>query len=107
PVGTWRDDPDTRNMFLNVMKEVCAVARAKGIELRDTFADERLAFIDKAQPGFKASMAHDLERGNRLELAWLSGAVVRMARRLGAATQRNEAISALLKPYRMGPPESA
>jgi 2-dehydropantoate 2-reductase len=104
PVGGWRTDPDTRGMFLKVMKEVVAVANAKGIALRDDFAESRLAFIDKAPSGFKASMAHDLDRGNRLELDWLAGGVVKMARELGVATPMNEAVYALLKPYRMGKP---
>lgn len=104
PIGGWRTDPDTRAMLLKVMKEVVAVAQAKGIDLRDGFADERLAFIDKNPPGFKASMAHDLDRGNRLELDWLAGGIVAMARKLGVAVPMNEAIYALLKPYRMGKP---
>jgi 2-dehydropantoate 2-reductase len=104
PIGAIRDDPDTRAMFLKVMQEVVAVAQAKGIALKSEFAEERLAFIDKNAAGFKASMAHDLDRGNRLELDWLAGGVVAMARKLGVATPMNEAIYALLKPYRMGKP---
>ncbi len=107
PIGGWRTDPDTRAMCLNVMKEVVAVAQAKGIALRDAFAEDRLAFIDKNPPGFRASMAHDLERGNRLELDWLAGGVVALGRKLGVATPMNEAIYALLKPYRMGKPKIA
>jgi 2-dehydropantoate 2-reductase len=107
PIGGWRTDPDTRGMFLNVMKEVVAVAAAKGIDLRDGFAEGRLAFIDKNPPGFKASMAHDLDRGNRLELDWLAGGVVAMGRQLGVPTPMNEAVYALLKPYRMGKPTIA
>ena len=33
----------------------------------------------------KASMALDLERGNRLELPWLGGKVVELGRQLGVA----------------------
>jgi 2-dehydropantoate 2-reductase len=104
PIGGWRNDPDTRGMFLKVMQEVVAVAQAKGIALRDGFAEDRLAFIDKNPPGFKASMAHDLDRGNRLELDWLAGSVVALGRQLGVPTPMNEAIYALLKPFRMGKP---
>ena len=43
--------------------------------------------MNKVEPGMKASMAHDLERGNRLELDWLTGKV----RELGRATQRADA----------------
>jgi 2-dehydropantoate 2-reductase len=107
PIGAFRDDPDTRAMFLRVMQEVVAVGQAKGIALKNGFAEERLGFIDKAQPSFKASLAHDLERGNRLELDWLAGRVVSLGRELGVPTPMNEAIYALLKPYRMGKPAEA
>ncbi len=43
-------------------------------------------FIGHAPPAMKASMALDLERGNRLELPWLGGKVVAMGRELGVPT---------------------
>jgi 2-dehydropantoate 2-reductase len=48
-------------------------------------------------PGMKASMAHDLERGNRLELDWLCGKTVALGRELGVPTPANEAVYAILK----------
>ncbi len=50
----------------------------------------------------KASMAHDLDRGNRIELAWLAGKVVELGRKFKIAVPANEAVYALLKPYRLG-----
>jgi 2-dehydropantoate 2-reductase len=47
-------------------------------------------------------MAHDLERGNRLELDWLAGKVVALGRALGVPTPANEAVYATLKLHRMG-----
>jgi 2-dehydropantoate 2-reductase len=47
-------------------------------------------------------MAHDLERGNRLELDWLSGRVVTLGRELGVPTPANEAAYRALKLWRMG-----
>jgi 2-dehydropantoate 2-reductase len=52
----------------------------------------------------KASMALDLERGNRLELPWLSGKVVELGRELGMPTPTHDILYALLKPYIMGTP---
>jgi 2-dehydropantoate 2-reductase len=49
-----------------------------------------------------ASMANDLEVGNRLELDWLGGKVVALGRKLGIPTPAQEAVYAILKPYRMG-----
>jgi 2-dehydropantoate 2-reductase len=47
-------------------------------------------------------MAHDLDRGNRLELDWLSGKVVELGRKLGVPTPANDVIYAVLKLHRMG-----
>jgi 2-dehydropantoate 2-reductase len=50
----------------------------------------------------KASMALDLDRGNRLELPWLSGKVAELGRQLGVPTPVHGMIYAMLKPYMMG-----
>ena len=47
-------------------------------------------------------MLHDLERGNRLELDWLAGYVVKLGRELGVATPANDAVYKILKLHRMG-----
>lgn len=103
PIGPLLRDPDTRALFHELMKEIVAVGRAKDVALAQDLADERLAFAVKTLPEhMKASMAHDLERGNRLELDWLNGKVVELGRKLGVPTPANAAIYAVLKPYRMG-----
>jgi 2-dehydropantoate 2-reductase len=61
-----------------------------------------LEFIGHAPPAMKASMALDLERGNRLELPWLGGKVVELGRELGVPTPVHSTMYALLKPYIMG-----
>jgi 2-dehydropantoate 2-reductase len=63
-----------------------------------------LAFIGHAPPAMKASMALDLDRGNRLELPWLGGKVVALGRELGVPTPTHATMYALLKPYIMGTP---
>jgi 2-dehydropantoate 2-reductase len=50
----------------------------------------------------KASMALDLERGNRLEVPWLSGKVVELGRQYGIPTPTHAMLYAMLKPYAMG-----
>ena len=47
-------------------------------------------------------MALDLERGNRLELPWLSGKVAELGRRFGIPTPTHSMMYAMLKPYVMG-----
>ncbi|MBX6424563.1 MAG: 2-dehydropantoate 2-reductase [Variibacter sp.] len=102
PIGPIVADPETRAFFIDLMQEVIAVGRAKGVPLPETLVEEGLAFLQSAPYDMRASMAHDLERGNRLELDWLSGKVVALGRELGVPTPKNEAVYAILKLHRMG-----
>jgi 2-dehydropantoate 2-reductase len=63
-----------------------------------------MEFNSHAPPAMKASMALDLERGNRLELPWLGGKVVELGRQLGIPTPTHGTMYAMLKPYIMGTP---
>jgi len=103
PIGRILADPDTRAMYLALMQEVVNVGRTKGVKLAADLAQERLQVVETTFPaGMKASMAHDLERGNRLELDWLAGRVVQLGRALGVPTPANDAVYAVLKLHRMG-----
>ena len=102
PFGPVREDPDTRALLRQIMEEVMSVANAKGIPLTNENIETRLDYIDSLPGQAKVSMALDLERGNRLELPWLSGAVVRMGQELGVPTPTNQVICAALKHYIAG-----
>ena len=104
PIGPLRTDPQTRALFVEAMREVEAVARAKGIAVAQDIVDRHLAFFDGLDPTSKASMLVDLERGRPLELPWLSGAVARMGAELGVPTPVHRVIAAALKPHADGPP---
>lgn len=98
-IGPIRDDPDRREMLATIMRETVAVGRARGIALPEDYAEDRLAFVDGLPEDMTSSMHHDLERGNPLEVAWLSGAVARFGRELGIPTSVNQAVFAALKPH--------
>jgi 2-dehydropantoate 2-reductase len=104
PIGKLRDDPDIRALFIASYKETIAVGRAKGISLPADAIDKVLEFNSHAPPTMKASMALDLDRGNRLELPWLGGKVAELGRQLGVPTPTHSMLYALLKPYIMGTP---
>lgn len=104
PIGRVRSHPATRALLEDAMREGMALARAEGVELGDDYLAGRLAFIDTMAPGSRASMAQDLLRGNRLELAWLSGAVVRRAARHGLAVPVHRTLYAALVLYADGAP---
>jgi 2-dehydropantoate 2-reductase len=102
PIGKLRDDPDVRPVFIAAHQEVINVARARGVALPSDALDKILEFNRHAPPTMKASMALDLERGNRLELPWLGGKVAELGRQLGVPTPTHAMMYAMLKPYVMG-----
>ncbi len=105
-MGPIMADPDTRRMFYNIMRETLKVGQAKGVKIEDSYLEQRLEFADKSVPhNMKASMANDLDRGNRLELDWLAGTVSRLGKELNVPTPVNDTIYAALKRYRMGAPK--
>ena len=97
-IGPVREDPARRAVLHDLMQEVVAVARAKGIDLPSDYADDRLAFADGLPHDMTSSMHHDLNRGNPLELGWLSGAVARFGQELGIPVPVNRTVYAALKP---------
>jgi 2-dehydropantoate 2-reductase len=103
-IGPVRSHPRARAFLHGAMAEVVQVARAQGVPLPAGYADERLAFVDQLPVGMTSSMYHDLERGNRLEVDWLSGDVVERGTRLGVATPCNRAIYDILSIYSEGRP---
>lgn len=92
PIGPIRSHPRTRRLLLDAMREVVAVGRAGGVRLDPAFAEDRMAFWDKVSPEMTSSMHSDLERGNRLELGWLGGAVVELGERRGVPTPVNRVL---------------
>ena len=102
PVGPIRETPQTRAFLLDVMREVVAVGRAHGVDLAEDYAEVRLEFADEVAYDMTSSMHHDLERGNRLEVRWLSGGVVELGRQKGVPTPLNRAIADILALHAQG-----
>jgi 2-dehydropantoate 2-reductase len=105
PIGVVRSHERARAFLRDTMDEVVQVARAEGVPLAADFADNRLAFCDQLPATMTSSMHNDLERGGRLEVAWLSGDVVARGRRLGIATPCNRAIFDILSVHGEGKPQ--
>ena len=96
PIGPIRSNPQTRAFFHDALREVVAVARAEGVQLAESYADNRLAFGDSLPATMTSSMHNDLERGNRLEVEGLSGDVVARGKAAGVATPVHRAIYDIL-----------
>ena len=102
PIGPIRSNPQTRAFLLDVMREVVAVGRAHGVALPEDYAEVRLKLADEVSPDMSASMHHDLQRGNKLEVRWLSGGVVELGRAKGVPTPLNRAIADILALHAQG-----
>lgn len=107
PVGVIRAEPRARAFLAALFGEAVAVGRARGVHLDPGYAQERLAFADTLPAAMTSSMHGDLERGNRLELPWLQGAVVDMGRAANVPTPANEFVLAALSVYAGGTPVPA
>lgn len=103
-VGVVYGDPELRALGADAMREVVAVARARGVALDEDVVNRTLKLADGFPAGMTTSMHNDLKRGGRLELEHLSGFVAREADRLGVPAPVNRAIYAALKPWKDGPP---
>ena len=102
PIGPIRSHPQTRAFLLDVMREVVAVGRAQGVALPEDYAQVRLQLADDVSPDMTASMHHDLQRGNRLEVRWLAGGVVELGQAKGVPTPLNRAIADILALHAQG-----
>lgn len=102
PIGPIRTNPQTRSFLRDVMREVVAVARAEGIDLPADYAEQRLVLTDDVAYDMTSSMHHDLERGNPLEVRWLSGGVVELGAVRGIPTPLNRAIADILALHMAG-----
>jgi 2-dehydropantoate 2-reductase len=88
--------PSAREQMAMILKEVVAVAHAKGIVLD---RQERWAAItgllEKAVGG-KASMLQDVEAGRQTEIEVINGAIATAGREVGVATPVNDTMVAMV-----------
>lgn len=91
-IGPIRENAQTRAFLHDLLKETVAVGRGHGVRLPEDYADDRLAFVDTVPATMTSSMHHDLEKGNKLEVAWLSGGVVQLGRAVNVPAPANRAV---------------
>ena len=103
-IGPIRSNPQTRAFLSDVMQEVISVGQAQGVELPQDYLAAAMQRADTVAEDMTSSMHHDLERGNPLEVRWLSGGVVELGREKGIATPLNRAIADILALHEQGAP---
>ena len=99
PIGVIVNDPELFAMLKAACLEALAVARAKGVPVSMDMVEDVARAYQALPPQTKASMLEDLERGRRLELPWLSGAMVRIGREVGVDTPIHSFMTTVLNPH--------
>ena len=102
PIGAIRENAATRSFLIDALHEAAQVARAEGATLPESFEEQTLSQFDSLAPNMMSSMSQDLLRGSRLELPWLSGAVVRRAAKHGIGVPAHRGIHAALVLHEKG-----
>jgi 2-dehydropantoate 2-reductase len=96
PYGRMVASPEIAGVMRDVVAEVAAVARAKGVSLPGDIADTAIRFAD-AMPQTMSSTAQDIAKGRRTEIDHLNGYVARQGEALGIPTPVNRTLTALMK----------
>ncbi|OLD57676.1 MAG: 2-dehydropantoate 2-reductase [Acidobacteria bacterium 13_1_40CM_2_56_5] len=91
------DDPETRDVMIEAVKETIAVASAAGVQLPPVDPVETTLKLARAMPGAISSTAQDLARGRRTEIDSLNGYVAHRGAEVGVPTPVNHTLHALVK----------
>lgn len=98
-IGPVRQNPQTRALLHDVLREVYNVGIASGVNLSSDVVDRQSKYLDTVAPDVTASMEYDLRQGNKLELPWLAGSVVEMGAKLNVPTPVCRVICGILSPF--------
>jgi len=102
PIGPVREAPLGNLLIERALREVVAVARARGVALPEEVESKILSFIESAPGGMRPSFLLDLESGGPTEIDDLSGAVSRFGREAGVETPVHDVATAALSVARSG-----
>jgi 2-dehydropantoate 2-reductase len=102
PIGPVRKAPLGPLLIERALREVVAVARARGVALAADVEGKILGFIDSLPDAMRPSFLLDLEAGGPTEIDDLSGAVSRLGRQAGVETPVHDVATAALSVARPG-----
>ncbi len=99
PVRSIVGNPETRQLAIDSMNEVVAVANARGIVLPTNTVGKILSFVETLDPSWKTSMCNDLEARKMIEVDSISGVMHRLGQEFGIATPVHTVSYRALNPY--------
>ncbi|PYQ29844.1 MAG: 2-dehydropantoate 2-reductase [Acidobacteria bacterium] len=85
PIGVWRTMPELRAIAEDSLREMIAIAKARGVDPGDDALQRTMERYDNMAPNSTSSLQRDVLDGKPSELDAQIGAVVRLARESGVA----------------------
>jgi 2-dehydropantoate 2-reductase len=101
PIGVIRSLPVTRRLLEQAMEEVCDLARARNINLRQDIVAGTMNFIDTLASSGTTSMQRDIAAGRPSEIDAWNGAVVRLGQESGVNVALHNFIYGSLLPLEL------
>jgi 2-dehydropantoate 2-reductase len=89
-----------RDLAKGILAEGFQIAQADGARVKATEGDRILKILGSYPPGTRTSMLQDFERGKRLEIDSLNGALIEMGRKYGVPVPVNENVVAMVEARR-------
>ena len=95
--GQMQENKAFRKLFVNIMKEVQAVAKAAGVNNTETMIDEALCAFDKMIPEGKTSMLQDVEAKRLTEVDMFAGAMIEFGKKYNIPTPYNQVLKEMIE----------
>jgi 2-dehydropantoate 2-reductase len=99
PIGEIRASPPAWAMYRQILEEVVAVGRGRGVPLDGKVVEDHMALAARLEPNYTSSLHYDLTHGKRLEIEALHGTVVQYGQDAGVPTPACAAVYAALLPH--------
>lgn len=97
-IGEIRDNPDAMSVYVGLVHEIDAVAKAKGLKLPDDIVNQTVLKLEKSPREATSSMHRDLLAGKNTEAFSLTKFVLNEGIKYGVKTPLYEKISNVLLP---------
>lgn len=95
-IGQILSNPDAKAVYVELLKEIELVAKAKGLQLPDDIVNQTIIKLEKSPKEATSSMHRDYLAGNKIEATSLTKFVVEEGLKYGVKTPLYEKISTVL-----------
>jgi len=95
-IGQILSNPDAKAAYVELLKEIELVAKAKGLQLPDDIVNQTIIKLEKSPKEATSSMHRDYLAGNKIEATSLTKFVVEEGLKYGVKTPLYEKISIVL-----------